>query len=219
MSFRATLEPNKGSFDQRGTPRKTLRLLTSLKGAGRKGTPVLVHDLSAGGMLIESDESLAIGETLAVELPRAGQREATVVWTGDRFYGCRFAEELPSSAVSAALLRARPAAPQSPRPTADEEDFPARLTALREARGLSIEQLAERLGVSRQAVWYWETGHRLPRAAMLRRIAGQLRVGEGDLGSAAKATSAEQGDLTGWKQQIATQFGVEPGQVKILVEL
>jgi DNA-binding XRE family transcriptional regulator len=191
-----------------------------VKGGSRSGTQVLVHDLSAGGMLIESEESLGIGEKLAVELPRTGAREAAVVWTSGRFYGCRFAEELSSSVVNAAVLKALPADARPSGPEADEAGFATRLASLRAARGLSMEQLADRLGVSRQAVWYWETGHRLPRPAMFKRIAKQLHVGEGELTtSATEAKSPQRNDLANWRQEIANQFGVTPRQVKILVEL
>lgn len=220
MTLRATLEPTRDSAEQRGTERKTLRLLTSVKRSSRKGTQVLVQDVSSGGILVESDESLAIGETLAVELPRSGVHEAVVVWTSGRFFGCRFAEPLSSAAVSAALLKALPVSAQTPQSAPVQNDFPTRLASLREARGLSMEQLAERLSVSRQAVWYWETGHRLPRSAMLKRIAKQLNIGENDLSEALPASKPKGGDnLATWKQEIAAQFGVSPGQVKILVEL
>jgi transcriptional regulator with XRE-family HTH domain len=220
MTLRATFEAAHSSSEKRDAERKTLRLLTSVRRATRQGTQVLVHDISSGGMLIECDESLTIGESISVELPRSGVREAAIAWASGRFYGCRFTEELPSAIVSAALLKAIPAAPEpSPQPSG-EEGFPARLASLREARGLSMEQLAERLSVSRQAVWYWETGHRLPRGAMLKRIAKQLNVNEGELLLTPKeANSAKGNDFASWKREIATRLRVSPEQVKIVVEL
>ena len=41
-------------------------------------------------------------------------------------------------------------------------DFSERLTQLRTQRGLSQEELAARLGVSRQTIGKWETGQALP---------------------------------------------------------
>ena len=221
MTLRATLETAHPSSEKRGTERRTLRLLTSVKRSSRRGTQALVHDVSTGGMLIESDESLDIGESLSVELPRSGSREAEIVWTSGRFYGCRFTEELSSAVVSAALLKAIPAPGELPQQSSGEEDFPARLTSLREARGLSMEQLADRLRVSRQAVWYWETGHRLPRAGMLKRIASQLNVAEGELLllNPRQAGSSKGTEFAAWKREIAHRLRISPDQVKILVEL
>lgn len=49
-------------------------------------------------------------------------------------------------------------------------DFSEKLLQLRRARGLSQEQLAERLDVSRQAVSKWETGEALPETDKLLRL-------------------------------------------------
>ena len=43
----------------------------------------------------------------------------------------------------------------------DRENMtPDELTATRTAMGLSMESLAKALGISRQAIWRWETGSR-----------------------------------------------------------
>lgn len=44
---------------------------------------------------------------------------------------------------------------------------PAMRRAIRQAAGLSLDDLAEELGVSRQAVGHWECGDRYPRPAAL----------------------------------------------------
>lgn len=84
-----------------------------------------------------------------------------------------------------------------------------------------MEQLADRLRVSRQAVWYWETGHRLPRAGMLKRIASQLNVAEGELLllNPRQAGSSKGTEFAAWKREIAHRLRISPDQVKILVEL
>lgn len=46
-------------------------------------------------------------------------------------------------------------------------EFSERISALRRAHGYSQEQLAERLGVSRQAVSRWEAGSSMPELAKL----------------------------------------------------
>ena len=53
-------------------------------------------------------------------------------------------------------------------------DFGEMLHRLRTERGLSQQQLANRLDVTRSAVANWEAGHRLPDAAMFHHIAQVL---------------------------------------------
>jgi transcriptional regulator with XRE-family HTH domain len=219
MTIRAVLEPHVAGRGKRATARHALRLTADYQQTGGQAGAVLVHDLSAEGMLIESPQSLAIGSTLAVELPRSGSHDAEVVWSSGRFYGCRFARPLPSGALSAALLKALPAPGTSPR--ADSRDLPSpdRIAALRQSRGWSMEDVAERLGVSRQSVWYWESGKRHPKRPMVSLIAALYGVGERDLLAGEPAGPVAANDLHDWKRQIAERFGVASDKVKILVEL
>ncbi len=53
---------------------------------------------------------------------------------------------------------------------------PARCKALREAAGLSQQEVAEAVGVTRQAVGHWETGARRPSGPILGRYVEALRV-------------------------------------------
>ena len=54
--------------------------------------------------------------------------------------------------------------------------FPEALLRARRARGLSQEELAERLGVSRQAVSKWETGEASPDLSKLTALSGALSL-------------------------------------------
>lgn len=54
--------------------------------------------------------------------------------------------------------------------------FGESLCRLRADKGLSQQQLANRLHVTRSAVANWETGHRLPNAAMISQIARVLNA-------------------------------------------
>lgn len=54
--------------------------------------------------------------------------------------------------------------------------FGETLCRLRADKGLSQQQLANRLHVTRSAVANWETGHRLPNAAMISQIARALNA-------------------------------------------
>ena len=54
--------------------------------------------------------------------------------------------------------------------------FAARLYALRKKAGLSAEQVAEELGLSPMAIYYWETGRRQPKISDLPKIAEVLKL-------------------------------------------
>jgi len=218
MMLHATFETHEPA-DTRAAARKRLRLVTSRLRQGSAAQDVHIHNLSADGMLLESAEPLADGEGLAVELPGSGNHSARIVWSSGEFYGCRFAKPLSTAALSAALLKASPSAEAGAREISPAAlPFSERVTALRQERGWSIEQLAGRLGVSRQSVWYWECGKRKPKPAMVARIEKIFDLGERDL-ARPSPHRADPGDLDLWKARIAGHLGVAPESVKILIEL
>ena len=59
--------------------------------------------------------------------------------------------------------------------------FEERLVQLRKARGMSQEELAEKVGVSRQAVSKWETGAAEPSTSNLLALAKLYGVDAGEL--------------------------------------
>ena len=59
-------------------------------------------------------------------------------------------------------------------------DFvPSKLTQAREARSLSIADVARHLDVSRQTVFYWETGTTSPRREMVVKLCKMFGVTPG----------------------------------------
>ena len=61
------------------------------------------------------------------------------------------------------------------------ENFGKQLTKLRGQRNLSMNQLAERMYVSRSTVFRWENGSRMPDLSMLSRLASCLEVSYSEL--------------------------------------
>lgn len=87
---------------RRGPSRLKLGLGSNISGSGSE---VVIHDLSTGGLLLETGENLRKGSRLEVELPEAGATQATVVWRSGDYYGCQFDKPLSKAALSAARLR------------------------------------------------------------------------------------------------------------------
>lgn len=92
-------------------------------------------------------------------------------------------------------------------------DIGEQISAFREREGLSIERLAEKLDVSRQAVWYWETGRRMPRPATLAKLAA---LGFGGFGHERAADAAM--ILREAKDRLAEDLGISPDAIRILIE-
>ena len=217
MTIQAHLEPRRLSHRRRSDVRMKLRLPTSGKLPTSRAADVTIQDISTGGMLIQTEAELAIGERIEVELPRTGGHVAVVVWSSGAFVGCRFEEPIPPAAVSAALLRSQPAPEPSAEGIAHQGDLAGRLSELRVAKGWSQEELADRLAVSRQAVWYWESGLRLPRAEHFRALAREFGVPERDL-LAGPEVSVTPGVIEECRRRIASELGVPEGKVRISIE-
>jgi PilZ domain len=100
---------------RRASPRRKLCLGSSLAADGQD---VVIHDLSATGVLLQTTAKLATFDDIEVDLPEVGPTHAFVVWSSGEYFGCEFARPISSAAISAALLR-NPAASPQPRATKD----------------------------------------------------------------------------------------------------
>jgi hypothetical protein len=120
MAFAAELRtetPDAEDFEPRGTGRHKLNLGVCAS-AGPNVVQVLIHNISASGMLLESSAVLAQQDGIDVDIPEAGTVQASVVWVSDNLYGCQFVQPLSRAALSAAILR-------SPRNDADARPAPS----------------------------------------------------------------------------------------------
>ncbi|MDO9366970.1 MAG: helix-turn-helix domain-containing protein [Sphingopyxis sp.] len=231
MAIHATLESQTNTGSQRGAARMRMRIEASGSLGTGEGAVVVIHNLSATGMLIETTSELAIGQQLMVALPEAPDVVAVIVWRSDALAGCRFAQPLSRATLSAAQLR-NPL-PSDVDPAIDlgrAETLPQRLRRLRLERGLSRAALSAKVGASTPSVWAWETGKTVPRRNNLVVLADALGVSEQELvmGDDASSWSADtdtrgnagaiQSLIDTSKARIAATAGVTPSQVKISIE-
>lgn len=211
------------SDDARRAPRRTLRFLASGSLASGEATNVIVHNVSATGLLLESRLALAEGETIVIDMPQAGPVPARVIWQSGALTGCRFDAPVSAAALSAAQLRGAidheveiEAAPV-PRPDS-AESFGARLRRLRQERKLTLDQVALQLGVSKPTVWAWEQDKARPVGSRLSELASVLGAPLGEIQSTYDAPPIA--DLIAKaRRQIAAAAGVAPARVRIMVEL
>jgi transcriptional regulator with XRE-family HTH domain len=210
--FEETPDGEKRQRDQRR------RLLLDAEGKSVSGgaAAVSIHNLSATGLLIECEAKLEEGEAIAIDLPQAGRTLATVVWSSGRLHGCQFARPLGKAALSAAELQGADA--RAPFTPADAEPFPQRLQRLRAAKGMSLDRLANLLGVSKPTVWAWEQGRARPAPERIGKLAKVLEVEQSDLVPSLD-TPAHRELLAQCRARIAEAFGIAPDDVRIMIEL
>ncbi|MEO6041706.1 MAG: helix-turn-helix transcriptional regulator, partial [Croceibacterium sp.] len=120
------------------------------------------------------------------------------------------------------------AAPTPPAPQADET-FGSRVKQLRHAHGLSLDELAGQVGVSKPALWKWERGEARPRAAALERLAqvlgrtpGALLFG-GEPATSTELAPAAQGTLQpildAARDQVADALGMDTAAIELSVTI
>ena len=104
MPIHATIEQQPESENQRGAARVRMRIEAPSSLDQGDGTAVVIHNLSATGMLIETSSDLTIGQRIIVALPEAPDLAAAVVWRSEALAGCRFDQPLSRAVLSAAQL-------------------------------------------------------------------------------------------------------------------
>lgn len=200
-------------------PRRMLRLEASGLTASGDTARVLVHNISASGLLLESEVALAVDERIDVDLPQVGAIPARVIWASGGYFGCQFDAPISTAALSAAQLRSdAPASAPGDQRAAGAGSFGTRLHRLRKERGLTQAALAEQLGVSKPTVWAWEQGKARPVESRMAPLAEALDVSAEEL--VIEPGAAYLGDLLARaKAQIAGALGVDPEKVRIVVDL
>lgn len=203
------------------TPREPRRkLCLEARGAFPSGasTEILVHDISATGLLVESPLPLANDERIAVELPEAGETWAQVVWTSGKLFGCRFETPISLAVLSAAQLRSAGGQSVDIEPRKGGDTFGARLQQLRQEAGLSLAHVAAHLGVSKPTVWAWEHDRARPIGSRIEDLVAVLGVTRAELIDAPNSPR-DRDIVVRSRQEIAAAFGVSAEKVRIWIDL
>lgn len=228
MALKAHLDTTP-AHDNRRHPRHALRLETSGLMPNDVEANVIVHNISAAGLLIETRERLAVGDVLGIDLPEIGPIGAEIVWQSERLFGCAFEQALGEAALAAAQLRggspytggAEIGAPSAPAPQigrAVGDSLGAKLNRLRRERSLTLAQVADALDVSKPTVWAWEKGKARPLPERIGAIAKVLGVSEEELN---EGTSSGPGAALAeeCRQRLATAYGVDAQAIRIMIEV
>jgi transcriptional regulator with XRE-family HTH domain len=227
MAIKAHLDQPDRDDGQRAAPRRALRLQASGTLPDGREANVTIHNISAAGLLLETAIELARGERLTLDLPQAGAVEAAVVWRSEGLHGCAFAAPLGAGALAAAQLQGLPvgelpmAAPPAarPAPTGGGEALGVQLNRLRREAGLTLADVAERLGVSKPTVWAWEKGKARPLPERMGAIAEALGAAPEDLTEAGTHDADTAALISECRSRIAEACGTTPAAVRIMIEL
>jgi transcriptional regulator with XRE-family HTH domain len=228
MAIKALIDQAADGSNQRSGTRRALRLETSGLLPDGQDANVTVHNISVTGLLLETGVDLATGETLSLALPETGLVEAEVVWRSERLYGCAFKVPLGAAALAAAQLQGLPVSEAGPAPqpapiaaprTGTGEALGLRLNRLRREAGLTLADVANRLGVSKPTVWAWEKGKARPIPERMAAIAEALGASPDDLVEAVGLETDIAHLLEDCRTRIAEACGTRPGAVRIMIEL
>ncbi len=222
MAIFAHMDDDVGTVGADRAPRRTLRLPAEGSLVSGAATNVLIHNVSATGLLLESRLPIEIGETITIDLPHAGLTSARVVWKSGALAGCQFDRPVSDATLSAAQLRSATgedfvmdAAPDG---DGASETFGSRLRRLRKERKLTLDQVASHLGVSKPTVWAWEQEKARPVDSRLTELADVLGVPVGELTSSYE-TPPLLDVIARSKRQIAAVAGIAIGKIRVMIEL
>lgn len=221
MVIHAHLEDSAEPAGRSREPRRTLQLETQGVTTLGDAAHVLIHNVSATGLLLETRVVLDAGQTLTIDLPQAGATLATVMWQSGHLFGCQFDAPITSAVLSAAQLRgavAREVEIATRQQSATDEGLGKRLQRLRKELGISQGRLATQLGVSKPTVWAWEQGKARPIDSRIASLAQALGVSAGDL-LTGQENPVLRGLLASCRDQIAGAVGVGPEKIRIVIEL
>lgn len=223
MAIKAHLGSPAAIDGQRAAPRRALRLEASGLAPDGEETNVTIHNISAAGLLLETGLALTTGEQLALDLPEAGIVTAVIVWRSEQLFGCAFEQALAPAALAAAQLQGiapgTPHGPALPRTLMSGESLGGRLNRLRREAGLTLSDVANRLGVSKPTVWAWEKGKARPLPERLDAIAEALGVAPEGLAQSVSAPGDAGTIIEECRTRIAAACGTQPSSVKIMIEL
>jgi hypothetical protein len=102
--------------ETRHVSRESLLLLANLRVDGQETSHrVRVRNLSAGGMMAETDAAVARGSRVSVQLPSIGWVDGSVAWRQDNRFGIAFVDTIDPAKVREPASMPSETTPEMPR--------------------------------------------------------------------------------------------------------
>jgi predicted transcriptional regulator len=89
------------------------------------------------------------------------------------------------------------------------------IRTFREKMGLSVDEFADNLGVSRQAVWYWERGRRKPRRAIVAKL---YEMGLHQMALEVESARDFVMVIRHAKEKLASDLGIDTDDISIVIQ-
>lgn len=179
-----------------------------------------VHYFDDAHLVIDRADGVEVGMLVKIEAQSDFFVDAIVAWTAGGICGCRVLDER-GGAVSPALASDTTQANSPLEPIEifhPPEPVGLRLGRLRRQCGLTQEELAATIGVSKPKVWKWEQGLNRPKDEMLDRISKALDVPKSEFTRPQGMLRSGVDVIRGCRFYIARACNVPPTCVKITIE-
>ncbi|AOL93652.1 helix-turn-helix domain-containing protein [Porphyrobacter sp. LM 6] len=214
---------NEQKYIQSRRSRRKIHFMAECKLNNQEIVKVAIRDISAGGVLLEASAAPDLRDGFVLRMPGVGEFACNVVWRSGALFGCSFDQELTPGIMAAAQLRGAPL-------NQAEQLLPAAslgpagdtlgliLRNLRRHAGMTLDEVASALNVSKPTIWAWEKGKARPLPARLSAIATLFDVDVQTLMKTSEPTSSAE-LIDHCRTRIADAFGAAPTAVRIIIEV
>lgn len=182
----------------------------------------MIYYISTKQDFLRDNASLGLGESEATDWSKAGRVSVKIIIRGESASDPELTAvpnggELADNGLDDDLGKAACAKSARPQGMPGRKHLAKNLSRLRKEKGLTLDQVAAALGVSKPAVWGWENGRAAPQFDRLQAIAELFDVSVERLSGPSNHEGAVSLVVEACKQQIADAIGVGPENIRVTI--
>lgn len=182
----------------------------------------MIFYISTKQNFLRNDTFPSLGENQVPDWSKAGQVSVKIMIHGESASDPALSVapnggELAETGHNEELVKAAGVTSARPQGMPDRKHLARNLSRLRKEKGLTLDQVAAALGVSKPAVWGWENGRAAPQFDRLQAIAQLFGVSVERLSGPSNHEGAVSLVVEACKQQIADAIGVGPENIRVTI--